>query len=99
MINAIVSGIFKLITSLANLLVTPFITAILALFPQLEPVLSNITSFLAQMVTYVPLIIDLALIPKTAVVLLFDYFLIKYSVHLLQQAISFTIRIYNYFKL
>lgn len=99
MINAIVSGIFKLITNLANLLVTPFISSILALFPQLEPVLLNITSFLTQMVTYVPFFIDLALIPKSAVVLLFDYFLIKYSIHLLQQAISFTIRIYNYFKL
>lgn len=99
MINAIVSGIFKLITNLASLLVTPFISAMLALFPSLQPILSNIISFLSQMVTYVPLLLDLMLIPKTAVVLLFDYFLIKYSVHLLQQAISFTVRIYNYFKI
>ena len=99
MVNAIINGIFKMILGLANLLVQPFILAITALFPSLSEYLGHITSYLSTMVTYVPLLLDLCMIPRGAFVLFFDYLILKYSIHLVQQAFSFGIKIYNYFKL
>lgn len=99
MINAIVNGIFKLVTMLANVIITPLISGVVVLFPAVGPILNHIMIFLSQMVMYIPLLIDLSLIPRAAIVMLFDYYLIKYSIHLLQQAVSFSVRIYNYFKM
>lgn len=99
MIGAIINGIFSLVLKLANFIVSPLVSGILALFPSLGTYLGYITSFLSYSLTYIPFALDLSMIPRQAVVLLFDYYIIKYSVHLLKQAVSFTIKIYNYFKL
>lgn len=98
MVNALINGIFKMILSLANLVAQPFIIGITALFPSVSVYLDHITNYLSSMITYVPLLLDLSLIPRGAFVLFFDYLIIKYSIHLVQQAFSFGIKVYNYFK-
>lgn len=45
MINAIIKGIFSLITSLFNALLSPIISLITALFPNLSDMFSNISTF------------------------------------------------------
>lgn len=99
MINAIVNGIFKLIISLFNVLLSPIISAITVLFPDINTYFSYINTFLNYALTYVSTILDLFLIPRSALVLLFDYFIICFSIYLLSISIKFGITIYNKFKL
>ena len=89
MINALLSGIFKLITSLANAILSPVILGITSLFPSLTTYFTSINNFLSYSITYVGTILDLFLIPRSALVLLFDYFLITYSIYLLALSIKF----------
>lgn len=98
MVNALINGIFKVILSLANLIAKPFILAVTVLFPDVSIYLGHITNYLSSMIEFVPLILDLSMIPRGAFILYFDYLIIKYSIHLVQQAFAFGVNIYNYFK-
>lgn len=99
MINAIIKGLFYLITKLFDLLFSPILSAIFALFPSLSSYFSHITNFLSMCFTYVRSILSLLLINDTMITALFDYFIILYSVYLLVLAIRFAINIYNKLKL
>lgn len=54
--------------------------------------------FLSKFISYIPIILDLAMIPRDAVVALFDFYIVIYSIYLVQVASKFVIKIYNYFK-
>ena len=60
---------------------------------------SYINTFLAYALTYVSLVIDLLLIPRGAIAMLFDYFLVLFSIYLITIVIKFIVTIYNKFKL
>lgn len=55
MINAIITGIFKLILTLFDKLTSPLINGLLALFPALGTYFTYYTTFLTQSLTYVNL--------------------------------------------
>lgn len=99
MINAIIKGIFYLITKLFDLLLSPILNVIFTLFPSLSNYFTYITNFLNMCFTYVRSILSLLLINDTMITSLFDYFIILYSIHLTIIAIKFAITIYNKFKL
>lgn len=99
MINAIVNGIFKLVINLFNVILTPIISAITVLFPDINTYFTYINTFLSYALTYVGTVLDLFLIPRSALVLLFDYIAICYSIYLLSISIKFGITIYNKFKI
>lgn len=99
MINAIVNGIFKLIISLFNTITSPIIGAVTVLFPSLDAFFGYIFVFLDYALTYVGLVLDLLFIPRSAIIALFDYFAICYSIYLLVISIRFVITIYNKFKI
>ncbi len=99
MINAIIKGIFYLITKLFDLLLSPILSVVFALFPSLANYFTYITNFLNMCFTYVRSILSLLLINDTMITSLFDYFIILYSIHLTIIAIKFAINIYNKFKL
>lgn len=99
MVNAIVNGIFKLIINLFNTITSPIISAVTVLFPDVSLFFTYISTFLGYALTYVGLVIDLLFIPRAALVFLFDYFLVCYSIYLLVITIRFIINIYNKFKI
>lgn len=99
MINAIIKGIFYLITKLFDLLFTPILTVIFALFPSLSLYFSYITNFLNMCFTYVRSILSLLLISDIMITSLFDYFLILYSIYLVVLTIRFAINVYNKLKI
>ena len=99
MINAIVKGIFFLITKMFDILLSPIILLITALFPNLSDMFSHLSTFLGYCFTYVRSILSLLLINDTMITTLFDYFIILYSIYLIVLAIRFGINIYNKFKL
>lgn len=99
MFAAIVKGLFNLVIKLFELLLSPIITGITALFPALGTFFTSINTFLNYSLTYVGLLIDLLFIPRAALVALFDYYIITYSIYLLSIGVRFGITIYNKFKI
>ena len=95
MINAIIQGIFKIIMWLFDLLFSPILSGIFALFPGLSSYFTHITTFLNMCFTYVRSILSLILINDTMITALFDYFIILYSIYLIVLAIRFIINVYN----
>lgn len=99
MINAILTGIFNLIISLFDAIVSPFVSAITTLFPSLVGYFNSITNFLTYAVTYVRSVLSLFCITDYMIVTIFNYFAIMYSIHIVSLGIKFAINIYNKFKL
>lgn len=99
MINAIVKGIFFLITKLFDFLLSPIILVITGLFPNLSDLFTHLSTFLGYCFTYVRSILSLLLINDTMITTLFDYFIILYTIYLTVLSVRFAINIYNKFKL
>lgn len=98
MFNLLFKFIFSLINKVFSILLSPFITAITVLFPDLSNVASSITTFISYGVTYISFARDLLLIPTGALSMLFSYYLIKYSVYLINISIKFIVNVYNTLK-
>lgn len=99
MINAIVKGIFMLVTKFFDFLLSPIILLITGLFPNLSSLFSHLSDFFSLCFTYVRSILSLLLIDDVMITTLFDYFIILYSIYLIVISVRFAINIYNKFKL
>lgn len=100
MANAIITGIFKLIMRIFDILMKPLTVAISALFPSLAQNFTYITTFLLTYAfKYVFLLTTLLLVPSGALTMFFDYILIKYSIYLLVVVVKFAINVYNKLKI
>lgn len=64
MIKALFLGIIKFVIKLMELILTPFISVVTGLFPEVAVFFGHITNFLNQALSYVGLVLDLFLIPR-----------------------------------
>lgn len=64
MIKALFLGIIKFVIKLMELILTPFISIVTGLFPEVATFFGHITNFLNQALSYVGLVLDLFLIPR-----------------------------------
>lgn len=99
MITALFKGLLNLVLKLFNLILSPFISAITSLFPSVSTYFAFISSFLSSALLYVGVILDLFFIPRGALSLLFDYFIICHSIYLIALGVKFFVNIYNKFKI
>lgn len=99
MIKSILTGIFKLIINLFNTILSPIVGLVTALFPSVAALFNHISSFLSSALTYAATALDLLFVPRSALVLLFDYFAVCYSIYLTVISVRFVINVYNKFKL
>lgn len=98
MLEMLINFIMQIIITIINFIFSPFMNALFALFPSVGEYFSHITSFFSQAFTYVATILQWFCFSPSMFVLLFDYYIIKYSVHLLIVAIKFAINMYNKLK-
>lgn len=98
MINLLVKAIFFVITKLYSIILTPFLAIITALFPSLSQYFNYIITFLRYCFTYVRSILRLLLIPDNAVLMLFNYFAILYTIYITTLTIRFAINLYKKLK-
>lgn len=98
MLEMLINFIMQIIITIIQFIFSPFLNALFALFPSVGQYFGYISSFLGQAFTYVSTVIQWLCLTPSMFVLLFDYFLIKYSVHLLTVAIKFAINMYNKLK-
>lgn len=99
MINAIIKGIFNLITMLFNAILSPVVAVIVALFPATATFINAIITFLNYGFTYVRSILSLICIPDTIILAFFDYLLILYSIYTTIIVVKFALTVYNKLKI
>ena len=95
MINSLIIGVFGIVESLCGSIMVAPITLITAFFPDITNAINYVIDYLTTCLQYVPLCLDLLMIPRTAVVFLFDYYIIKYSIYLRTRAIKLIISLWN----
>lgn len=98
MVGSFFNEIFNIITQLASSIMIAPITLITSLFPDLTNALNYVIQYLTTILQFVPLALDFLMIPRQAVVFLFDYYIIKYSIYLIIRIIKLVITIYNKLK-
>lgn len=98
MLSIIVKAVFTVVSKLAAVFLTVAIAPILALFPDLTGHITNISHFFELFGTYVHTACNLMLIPDSVLALLFGYFAIKYSIHVIAQTVTFAITAYDKLK-
>lgn len=99
MIKALFLGIIKFVIKLMELILTPFISVVTGLFPEVSVFFGYITSFLNKALTYVGLVLDLLLVPRGAIALLFDFWIISSSIYLAILSVKFFVNVYQKFKM
>lgn len=99
MIKALFLGIIKFVIKLMELILTPFISVVTGLFPEVSVFFGYITSFLHKALTYVGLILDLFLVPRGAIALLFDFWIISSSIYLAILSVKFFVNVYQKFRM
>ena len=99
MISALFKGIFNLISKLFSLLLAGVLSVVISLIPGVDIYFSYITSFLTQALTFVGTILDIFLIPRGALILIFDYLALLSSMYLAVVGTKFVINIYQKFKI
>ena len=99
MISLIIEGVFYVITKLFDLIFSPILNVLFGLFPNLSVATIKIYDFLLLALDNVGVILDIFLVPKDAIIFLFDYFLILYTIFIIIRTVRFAINIYNKFKI
>ncbi len=103
MLSMLIKVVFTIITKLFSVILQPILSVILALFPDLSQIVNTILTFFNNYVFhYVSFLLkmleNLVFLPHWLIVFLFDYFLIKYTIHITVQAVRFGIQVYNKLK-
>lgn len=98
MISLLIKGIFFVITKLFDIIMTPFVAGITALFPDVGVAFSYLTAFVSMCTEYMVTICKLLLVPQGALIMLFDFFFILSAIFVIKQSISLVTTIYNKFK-
>ena len=103
MFNMLIKLVFTIITKLFSIILSPILSIVLTLFPDLSEITTTALSFFNDYVyLYISFLIKmlehLVFLPHWIVVFLFDYFLIKYTIYITVQAVRFAIQVYNKLK-
>ena len=98
MLKILVNFVFKIINKLYSIIFTPLFSVVNALFPDVSSYVSTITGFFNYCSTYVLNALDFVLLPRDLVVLLLDYFLIKFSIQVAISSVKFTMFVYEKLK-
>lgn len=88
----------QVILIIMNMVFSPVLNALFTIFPDLGEMFNHVTTFISQAVIYVSTILEWFLFSPAMFAMLFDYFIIKYSIHLLITGVKFGINMYNKLK-
>lgn len=98
MFNALITGIFGIVESLAGSIMAAPISLITALFPDLTNAINQVIDYMTTILQFVPLALDFLMVPRQAIIFLFDYYIIKYAIYLIVRVVKLVLTIYNKLK-
>ena len=99
MINAILKGIFKLVTKFINLLLTPINLAIVQFLPGFNNVLTYISNFFTTASHYVGFVIDSLFIDSNVISFLILYWTFKLTFPLAVYTVKLVVKWYDKLKI
>jgi len=97
-INAIIKGIFSLITGLINVILTPINNLITAGIPELSLVFGTIRNLFTILFQYSGWVLDASLINAETISLFIALFTLKLTIPLTINAIKLAVKWYNALK-
>ena len=98
LLSILIDFVFDIVNKLYSTLLSPIISGIMVLFPATAIYFNHISTFLNYALTYASWVLDVLCVPDNAIILLFDYALIKFAIHGIQLGVKLTIRVYELFK-
>lgn len=99
MINAILKGVFKLVTKFINILLYPINALIVSFLPSFNDMLSYISDFFATSSEYIGFITDSLFIDSNVLSFLILYWTFKLTFPIAVSGIKLVVRWYNSLKL
>lgn len=99
MLRVLLKFFMLILQTFVNILFTPFVSLITTLFPEFGQIFSYIITFLNFALENVVFVKSLFLVPNSAMILLFDYLAIKYSIYLVRSTLRLGVNVYNNFKM
>ena len=97
-LQTFVAWVFSIITTLVDLVMTPFINGIIALFPATQVYFQSVVDFFQVAFTYVTCVYRWFLFTPQMFILLFTYFFAKYGLWVAGNVARVGIRFYRWFK-
>lgn len=98
MSNIVISILFGIVSTINNLFLAPLIYAILVIFPDMSNYINYFIYFLNDASTYVSTILRLLLFNRTMMLVLFTYFVMKWTIWVASCAIRSVLKVYNILK-
>lgn len=98
MINKLLMGIFKIIISLVNLLLTPIDTLISQFLPGLDNAFAMIGSLVQQLCNIIPWVMSWLGVSSVVISLLVSYLTFKMSVPIVVHTVKLAIKWYDKLK-
>lgn len=98
MINKLLMGIFKIIISLVNLLLTPIDTLISQFLPGLDEAFTMIGNLVQQLCNIIPWVMSWLGVSSTVITLLVSYLTFKMSVPIVVHTVKLAIKWYDKLK-
>lgn len=98
LLSQLVTFIFNIVATMMNAFMTPFINMILSLFPDLSARYNDFLTFFNYAFTYLTCILRWFLISPTMMIVVFDYFAVKFSIFVVSNVVRCALNIYNKLK-
>lgn len=98
MLQLLVKAVFFIISGIANILLSPLLSLITTIIPDLTPAINSILTWVTTALTAVPFILKLLCVPLEAVSFYFGFFLLVFSISAGVRAIVFIKNIYYELK-
>lgn len=98
MINKLLMGVFKIIISLVNLLLTPINLLISNYLPSVSSAIGLIRNLFQTMFTYIGWVVDSTFISSDTIALIIACLTLKFTIPLAINAIKIAIKWYNNIK-
>lgn len=98
MFEMLLRFIFTVVSNMMQMLMSPFISVIVNMFPDVQAHFINIAHFLSSAFTYLTTIYRWFLFTTPMFLALFDYFAIKFSIWVVACAVRAGLKFYNTLK-
>ena len=99
MISVFLVSLTKIVLSIVSLFVSPVVSGVTSLFPDLLVYYNYIIDFFGMAFTYLTTVLRWFLFTPNMLMLLFDYFLVKWSIWVIGCTIRFGINMWHHLKL
>lgn len=98
MAHILINAIFNIVTTISQAILTPFISVLFALFPDLSTQLGYVLQWFGMAIQYLTCVYRWFLFTPEMFVVLFDFFALRFTIFVLSSSIRAAIKLWNDLK-